>query len=504
MRTVARTARIVLATGLLLLGIGAQARAAIAPGDLVVADPTAQALIKVDPATGQQSLISNNAISAENLFEAPYGVALELGGTLLVADADGPPPGNSGALIRVDPDTGQQGLVSSNAKSGLDLFEDPRGVVVTPAGEVYVSDSNADGGTGAVIRVDLATGQQTLAAANLLPTTDLFDEPAGIAREAGGDLVVADLDSPPGPAEDGAIVGIDPGTGVQTLVSSNATSTLDLFYNPAGVAVEASKNLLVANAGADPSGSGIVRVSRSTGEQSAIALGGEFVQPWGIALDPDRRALVSDQQAFVDGGGGVIQVNPSTGSRTTISSNSVSPPGLLEDPAGLLVVPPTCLGKYATIVGTDNTDTLTGTADADVMVARGGNDIVQGKAGADLICGGSGRNRLVGDDGRDRFLGGAGPDVILGNDAKDTADGETGADKIDGGSGKDRLTGNKGRDNLVGGKAADKLFGNAKRDKLTGSKGNDLLKGGFGADKLFGGSGRDRLRGGPGRDKQKQ
>ncbi|MEK6277226.1 MAG: hypothetical protein AABM29_04350 [Actinomycetota bacterium] len=504
MRTVARTFRLLLAFGSATLVLAAPAAAALSPGDIVVADPGAASLIKVDPSSGQQTLLSDNTMSTLDLFETPYAVALEAQGTLLVADSSGPPPSTTGAVIRVDPDTGQQSLVSDNAVSGLDLFEDPQGIVVTRAGEAYVSDASADGDTGAVIKVELTTGQQSLVAANSLSAVDFFDNPAGIAREANGKLVVADLDSPPGATDDGAVVGVDPETRVQTLVSDNVLSTLDLFYNPAGVAVEADKDLLVTNVGADLPGTGVLHVDRSTGQQFPLSLGGDFVQPWGIVLDAERRALVADQQAFPDAGGGVIKVNPSTGVTTTVSSNAVSLPGLFVDPAGLLVVPPTCLGRYATIVGSDGTDTLVGTADADVIVTRGGNDQVQGKGGADLICGGSGKNRLVGDDGKDQLLGGPGPDVILGNDGADTADGETGADKIDGGSGKDKLTGNKGRDNLVGAKAADKLYGNAKRDKLTGSGGNDLLKGGPGPDKLFGGPGRDRLRGGPGKDKQKQ
>lgn len=61
-----------------------------------------------------------------------------------------------------------------------------------------------------------------------------------------------------------------------------------------------------------------------------------------------------------------------------------------------------CLGKKATIVGTQRRDELVGTPRRDVIAALGGNDYVRGLSGADLICGGKGHDRLLGGPGRDR------------------------------------------------------------------------------------------------------
>ncbi len=60
-----------------------------------------------------------------------------------------------------------------------------------------------------------------------------------------------------------------------------------------------------------------------------------------------------------------------------------------------------CLGKKATIVGTQRRDELTGTPRRDVIAALGGNDEVRALSGADLICGGKGHDRLLGGPGRD-------------------------------------------------------------------------------------------------------
>lgn len=60
-----------------------------------------------------------------------------------------------------------------------------------------------------------------------------------------------------------------------------------------------------------------------------------------------------------------------------------------------------CLGRKATIVGTDKADEITGTPHRDVIAALGGKDKVRGLAGPDLICGGKGLDSLGGGPGRD-------------------------------------------------------------------------------------------------------
>jgi uncharacterized delta-60 repeat protein len=61
-----------------------------------------------------------------------------------------------------------------------------------------------------------------------------------------------------------------------------------------------------------------------------------------------------------------------------------------------------CLGRKATIVGTQGRDELTGTRRRDVIAALGGKDKVRALSGADLICGGKGRDTLFGGPGRDK------------------------------------------------------------------------------------------------------
>ena len=467
----------------------AAAGAQLNAGDVVVADPNAfggnGGLIDVNPDSGAQSPISNNAISSQQLFRDPTGVAFDAAtGTIVVADPNA--FGGTGGLIRVDPTTGQQTPLSSDATSLLPLFQDPVGVAITPASKLLVADSSSSGGGGAVIAVDPATGQQSLVSNDSISSTKLFTNPHGIAVEAGGTILVADPDTPaPQSGTDGAVIAVDPDSGAQKLITSNDSSQMDLLGDPLGIAIETPGTLLVANTAASPASDGVILVNRSSGQQYPLATEGGFASPTGIAMDLDGKALVADSSAF-GGGGGVIRVDPVSGSKSTLAGNPSAADNQFVDPSGVLVVPPTCLGRYATIVGTQAADALTGTEGPDVISGRSGNDIIDGKGGADLICGDEGRDRLVGHDGKDRFLGGSGADVVLGGNGADSVKGESGKDKVDGGRGRDRL------------------LGQQKGDLLDGGKGNDVLKGGPGRDRLKGGPGHDRLRGGPGKDKQKQ
>lgn len=107
---------------------------------------------------------------------------------------------------------------------------------------------------------------------------------------------------------------------------------------------------------------------------------------------------------------------------------------------------PTCNGKVATIVGTDDGETIIGTKYPDVIWAGGGDDIVSGGSGADTICGG---------DGSDYLNGGKGPDWIDGGYGDDEIAGGLGDDKLQGDLDNDLFWGNEGVDTCDGGVGQD-------------------------------------------------
>ena len=108
-------------------------------------------------APGVQSVVAGGSLTDV------YGVAVASDGTLLVAD-----PFNK-QLVRVDPLTGAQTVLSSNGH-----FASPDGIALAANGDIYVADSGFSG-TPAIIRVNPTTGSQTVVASGgSLVNPDLF------------------------------------------------------------------------------------------------------------------------------------------------------------------------------------------------------------------------------------------------------------------------------------------------------------------------------------------
>jgi hypothetical protein len=299
-----------------------------ASADILVADSDAfgggGGVIRVDSLTGARTTLSENASPPGGpSFVDPLAVALAPNGDILVADQQAFGDAGGG-VIRVDPLTGARTTVSENASPpGGPSFVDPFGIAVAANGDILIADQNAFGpGNGAVIRVDPVTGVRTLVSENGSPTgPPLFDAPFGITTAASGDILVTDAGAFGG---GGGVIRVNPVTGARTTLSENASPTGGpSFSDPFGIAREASGSLLVADGGID----GIIRVDPVTGARTLVSDnsnppgGAGFSSVIGVAIAANGDILVADS-----GVPGVLGVNPVSGARTVVSSNA-SPAG---------------------------------------------------------------------------------------------------------------------------------------------------------------------------------
>ena len=382
--------------------------------------------------------------------------------------ADTGADGGTGAVIEVDPATGKQTLVSSNSQAvnaGSALFAQPAGLEVLPSGVILVVDRNAFGFKGGVIAVDPATGKQSVFSSNDQPVnagSQLFgDARGGIAVLPSGIVLVGDS----GAAAKG-LIGIDPASGQQSIFSNNSqpVNAGSAFYEiPVDPLLTPDGDLYVADQNAFGDG-GIVGVDPASGKQSKVssndqpvnAGNGLFADPFNLALGTDGRIVVADASAFG---------------------------GACSEGCGGVIAVDRATGRQQ-VLSSNNQPVNAGSLPYENPL---------GVAVLPLRC--EGRVATVtATPGSDRIEGTSGPDVIAAQGGKDTVLGFGGADLVCAGDGSDMVKGGKGKDRMLGELGNDKLFGNSGRDKLFGGSGRDLLKGGKGADKLRGGPGRDELR----------
>jgi hypothetical protein len=294
------------------------------------ATDTGAVILRSDPGNGSLVEISRNGAQG-NYFHNPYDIAVERNGDLIVADM-GTQNVKDGSIIRVNPYTGHQTLVSGGASNlGGNQFYDPAGITVAPDGTLYVVDSFPQTDQGGVIKVDPHTGQQGLISWNYMPA-HLFDLSFGIAIDRDGGLVVVNRSAPgilPFPCGlAGSVMRVDTTTGNQTLMAAPL-----LLSFPLGLAIDHDGSVVVANE--CEGGAGLVRIGAG-GAQNEITpnTGGDVLRtPERVAITPGGNMLVSDYNGGSDLDGSIVKVTPG-GVQSTLSSGL-----LFNHPLGIVVVP---------------------------------------------------------------------------------------------------------------------------------------------------------------------
>jgi DNA-binding beta-propeller fold protein YncE len=286
-------------------------------------------ILRSDPATGSLVEISRNGPQG-NLFHRPFDVAVERDGDLIVADM-GEPEVKDGAVIRVNPYTGRQTRLSSGG-----YFWDPAGITVGPDGAIYVIDPlfvddlvHPQGGL--VIRVDPHTGAQQLLSSNF-DAPALFNYAFGIAIGKDGRFVVTNRslsgDLPLACVPAGSLLSVNPVSGIQSLLGGAG-----LLSFPVGLAVDSDGSAVVANECSG--GSGLVRVAPG-GAQTQItanSAGDVLRTPERVGITPGGNYLVSDYNGGSDLDGSIVKVTRA-GAQSTLSSGP-----LFNHPLGIAVVP---------------------------------------------------------------------------------------------------------------------------------------------------------------------
>ena len=225
-------------------------------GQIIVADQAVGgngAILRVDPMTGTQTVIA-----AGGTFIDPFGIAIDPAGQLIITDRSG-----GGGLFRVDPLSGAQSVITTGG-----FLRTPYGVAVDSLGRYVVADDPqgtvANPGPGRLVRVDPVTGAQTLISSG--------GHPFFVAIDGAGDFIVTDRGDTVH-----SVVRIDATTGLETLLS---VVTGGEAY---GVAIDSTGQIITA----DNWNARILGIDPLTGVQSVLSSDGFLTDPTGIAIVPN-------------------------------------------------------------------------------------------------------------------------------------------------------------------------------------------------------------------------
>jgi sugar lactone lactonase YvrE len=153
-------------------------------GTFVVADSGSSnpKVVRVDPATGNRTILSSSSVGTGTTFAAPYGIGVESSGFLIVGDT------GLNAVLRVDPATGNRTVLSGSGTGTGPAFSQLRGVAVLRDGTIAVTDASL----GAVLLINGSTGNRAVLSSSGVGTGPGLTSPCGITGTSQGDLLVID------------------------------------------------------------------------------------------------------------------------------------------------------------------------------------------------------------------------------------------------------------------------------------------------------------------------
>jgi streptogramin lyase len=281
-------------------------------GNMFVADQVNDEIRKITPSGVVTTLAGSpgNAGSADGTgsaaqFNYPFGVAVDGSGNVYVADAGNDEirkvtPGGTVTTVAGSP--GQVGNADGTGSSAL--FDGPLGLVVDGNGNIYVSDTSNDTIrkiTPAGVVTTLAGTEGTAGSSDGTGTGAQFDLPAGIALDKSGNLYVANAADTIRKVTPAGVVSTLAGIAEQvgSVDGPDASARFDL---PVGIAVNGSGNVYVADTGNDlirkvtPAGAvtTLAGVPTVTGHTDGTGSVALFNGPEGLAIDSVGNLYVAD------------------------------------------------------------------------------------------------------------------------------------------------------------------------------------------------------------------
>jgi hypothetical protein len=260
--------------------------------------------------TGAAGSSGDGGLATSAELNSPYGVALDGAGNLYIADTTNNRIRmvTPGGIITRYAGTGAAGSGGDNGPATSAELNSPYGVAVDGAGNLYIADTTNN----RIRMVTLSSGIITTVAGNGSggfsgdgnpATSAQLYNPFGVAVDGSGNLYIADFDNSRIREVTGGIINTVAGNGAKGFGGDgNPATSAELFY-PTGVAVDGVGNLYIADTDNDRIrmvAAGIITTVAGNGTQGGSGDGGpatsaELYSPAGVAVDGSGNLYIADE-----------------------------------------------------------------------------------------------------------------------------------------------------------------------------------------------------------------
>jgi gliding motility-associated-like protein len=305
---------------------------------------------------GKQTVIVNAASVTNNDPAAnlnyPYGIVCDAAGNIYVADAGNNQVKKITPCGIVSVFAGSGILGSNDGSGGFASFARPWGLFIDKNSNIYV----ADAGNNKIRKITPSGIVSTIAGSGAKGSKDgtttgaSFNNPAGVAVDAAGNIYVVDSDN-------NKIRKISPGGGVITFAGNGQFSSADGngtdagFYNPHGITIDAAGYLYITDGNnrlrkISPTADVTTLAGNNAGSQDGAGPAASFYFPIGITIDALGNLYIADtgnNKIRIVSPGGIVNTfagSGALGSADDIGKNATfnAPIGIARDPSGNLYV----------------------------------------------------------------------------------------------------------------------------------------------------------------------
>ncbi len=388
---------------------------------------------------------------------------------LFIATGDDPA---TGALLRVDDATGTPSVSTIGSVPNSKPVTDVR--VDCDDGKVYASSGTSSGGPSGA----------------LYKSTDGGATFSAVTVSTGGPAFTGNVTAIGLFPDDSSIVEIAGNSEGFVYLTRDGGTTWTTVNDPntSGGRTFASEGILDIEFAVGSVAPSVMRIASARRSSVSVAVAASVKALFGTGGGLFRARVTTNATSGSSGGSGSSGSSGSTGSSsstTTTTTTTTSTGGTT-----------TTTGP---IRGTTGDETLTGTTGNDVIISGGGRDTVNAGAGNDIIIVASGTVTVNGGDGDDTIIVTGGAAVVNSGTGNDLIVNQGGTSlRVNSGAGADRIVAGKGKDVIDGGAGNDTIKGGAGDDTIKGGDGNDTIYGGAGRDDLDGGAGNDTIYSGDG------